>query len=162
MGEVIFNKDKIIKIDKRKVSELKRKASMSLSGKIRLCLHKDIQESLHEMIIVQRKDIYVRPHKHKSKTESFHLVDGSFFIILFNSKGGVISKIFMDDKQNEANFLCRIDANIWHTIVPISDFAIFHEITKGPYIGKKDSVMAPWAPAQNSIEAKKFINSLLK
>lgn len=162
MSEVIFNKDNIIKIDNKKIQELKRRVLENPSGKIRLCLHKNIQESLHEMIIVHRKGVYVRPHKHTRKAESFHIIEGSFFLIVFDENGKEIEKILISKKQRRNNFLCRLDRNIWHMIIPISDFVVFHETTKGPYTVKDDSIFASWAPKDDDhIGIKKFIEKLL-
>jgi cupin fold WbuC family metalloprotein len=162
MKEVIFNKKKIVKINRKKIYQLKEKALKNYSGKIRLCLHKDTQEALHEMIIVHRKDVYVRPHKHKAKTETFHVIEGSFFIIIFNDKGEITSKILMNNEKNSSNFLCRIDKDMWHMIIPITDFIVLHEITNGPYLGKRNSVFASWAPLDKEIEkVEEFIKKML-
>jgi len=162
MSKVIFNKDDIVKIDDKKIQELKHRAIRNPSGKTRFCLHKNIQESLHEMIIVLRKGIYVRPHKHKKKSESFHIIRGSFFVIIFDKNGKEIERILLSKKQSKSNFLCRLDRNIWHMVIPISDFVVFHETTKGPFVARDDSVFASWAPKDDDhIGIKKFIEKLL-
>lgn len=162
MPEVIFNKDNIVKIDNKKIQSLKKEAFNNPSKKVRLCLHKNVMDPLHEMIIVQKKEVYVRPHKHKFKTESFHVIEGSFIVVIFDNEGKVVSKIIMGNKRGN-NLLCRLGENIWHMIIPISDFVIFHEITNGPYKKKEHSIFAPWAPdGKNEAEVKRYIDLILK
>lgn len=162
MKEVIFNKKEIIEINDQKIQELKQKALKNFSGKVRLCLHRNIRESLHEMIIVLCKNVYIRPHKHVMKTESFHVIEGSFLLIIFDKNGKEIKRILINKEQRKNNFLCRLNRNIWHMIIPVTDFVVFHEVTNGPYIRKGSSVFASWAPKEddhNGIE--KFIESIL-
>jgi len=162
MSEVIFNKDNITKIDNKRIQDLKRRALKNPSRKIRLCLHKTTKEPLHEMIIVHRKGAYIRPHKHIRKSESFHIIEGSFFLIVFGENGKVIDKTLIDRRQEDSSFLCRLEKNLWHMLIPISDFIVFHEITKGPYTGTDDSIFASWAPKENdNIGIEKFTRRIL-
>ena len=162
MGEVIFNKDNIAKLKRVNIRYLKQRAAKSLDGKVRLCLHKNLQDSLHEMIIVLRRDVYVRPHRHMFKTETFHLIEGKMRIFIFDDKGSVSNQIFMDSENKTTNFLCRLEKKIWHMVVPLTDFVVFHEITNGPYTGKGDSIFAPWSPLEsNRTGIKEFIQRLL-
>ncbi len=161
MREVIFNKKEIVKINDQTIQKLKQKALKNFSGKTRLCLHKNIRESLHEMIIVLCKNVYIKPHKHIKKTESFHVIEGSFFLVIFDKNGKKIESILIDGKKRKSNFICRINKNIWHMIVPITDFVVFHEVTNGPYISKGNSVFASWAPKDDDYDGiKKFIKAL--
>ena len=41
------------------------------------------------MFIFHRKGTYVRHHKHLSKAESFHLVEGEADILLFDEQGNL-------------------------------------------------------------------------
>src|SRR5690348_6362591 len=42
--------------------------------RVRICMHKDIQEKLHEMFVCYVKETYVRPNKHIKKDESLHIM----------------------------------------------------------------------------------------
>ena len=74
--EVLFAIDPVVKLNKEDITCLKQMADASGRKRSRLCAHKDISTSLHEMMIIHKSDTYVRPHKHVGKSESFHLVDG--------------------------------------------------------------------------------------
>lgn len=36
------------------------------------------------MLIVMAKGSYIRPHKHKNKSESFHIIEGLLDVIVFD------------------------------------------------------------------------------
>ncbi|MCF7874382.1 MAG: WbuC family cupin fold metalloprotein [Candidatus Omnitrophica bacterium] len=146
MGVVIFNKKNICKINKEDIKDLKEKARHATDGKARLCLHKSNENLLHEMIIVLRKGTYVRPHAHKKKTETFHLIEGRVKVIIFKESGLVKDSLVMDSLVQKGDFICRLEEGVWHMVIPLSDFSVFHEVTNGPYLGKDDSVFAGWAP----------------
>jgi cupin fold WbuC family metalloprotein len=161
MGEVIFNKNDIVAADKRQVQFLKNKASKTQDGKARFCLHKKLEDSLHEMIIALCKDVYVRPHKHRVKTETFHLIEGKLEVIVFNDRGELCRRIFLNKKGENSSLLCRLGKGIWHTVIPLTNFVVFHEITNGPYEGKEDSIFAPWAPEESDKpKIKEFISKI--
>ncbi len=62
--EVEFIKSDIFILDNKELSLLKKKASYNKQGKYRICMHKSIEDEIHEMIIVHMSKTYVRPHKH--------------------------------------------------------------------------------------------------
>ena len=162
MSDAVFSKENIIKIDSRKIQGLKQKALLSPRKTARLCLHKNIRDFLHEMVIVHCKGAYIRPHRHTDKTESFHIIEGSFFLIIFDRHGKMSEKILISEKCKGGCFICRIQKNCWHMMIPISDFIVFHETTKGPYRGKQDSIFALWSPENNRrIAIREFIKKLL-
>lgn len=162
MKEYYFNKKDIAEVNDKEIVSLKKQALNIPQRKIRLCLHKNEQDLLHEMVIVLCKGCYVRPHKHIYKTESFHILEGDLFLVIFDDKGGIIKKILMSDEDNKGIFLARIEKNYWHMIIPITDFVVFHETTNGPYKGRDDSIFASWAPpGSDKREIKKFISNLL-
>jgi len=161
MRDVFFNKDDIVKVDGQRIVYLKQAAVKGPCKTTRLCLHKDIRDSLHEMVIVHCKDKYIRPHKHERKPESLHVIEGSFFLIIFDDNGRVIDKILMDRGSSKGNLLCRLEKSIWHTLIPLSDFIVFLEVTKGPF-DKKDNIFASWAPKESdSLEVRKFLKKML-
>ena len=85
--EVVFAIDTIVKIDKKEIIGLKQMAKLNKRRRFRLCAHKDIEDSIHEMLIVHEKDCYVRPHMHVNKTESFHIIEGTVDVIIFDEDG---------------------------------------------------------------------------
>ena len=66
---------------------------------MRINLHKNIYVKYHDMIILQRKNTYIKPHRHVSGGETIHMLYGKMTVLLMNYKGKVIKKILMDTKK---------------------------------------------------------------
>ena len=143
MSTVIRNNQDTIYIDRKKLEELKILAQKDPNKRARICLHKDDEEMVQEMIIAFCKDSYIRPHRHIDKSESYHIIEGRIEIIFYNDNGIEIDKVILSDKMDEHPFLFRISNSDWHTVVPKSDFVIIHEVTKGPF-NKNSSEFADW------------------
>ena len=147
-SEVLYTNEGITRIDQFDIESLKALAEKNTRRRIRLCAHTDIQDDLHEMIIVHARDTYVRPHKHIGKSESFHVVEGLLLIVIFNDDGSKIEEIPMGDLHSGYPFYYRLPASLYHTVIPQQDFVVFHEVTKGPF-DRLDTVFAPWAPSED-------------
>ena len=65
-----FAKKRPVKVDAELIKKLKETIS-KLDKNVRLCLHESPDSLFHDMIILERKGKYYRPHKHKKKEESF-------------------------------------------------------------------------------------------
>ena len=143
MSTVIRNNQDTIYIDRKKLEELKILAQKDPNKRARICLHKNDEEMVQEMIIAFCKDSYIRPHRHIDKSESYHIIEGRIEIIFYNDNGIEIDKVVLSDKMDEHPFLFRVSNSAWHTVVPKSDFVIIHEVTKGPF-NKNSSEFADW------------------
>ena len=105
------------------------------------------------------EDSYMHPHLHpgKEKIEKMHLIQGSFSLILFDSKGEVIESIVLEKGKKE---FIEIPAFTWHTYVMLSDKVIIYETMKGKYNADTWKKMAPWAPIENSTDASRYLAML--
>ena len=160
--EVLFTADQVVKVGRGEIEFLKKRAACNGRKRIRLCTHKDIDDKLHEMLIVHTKDTYVRPHKHPNKSESFHLIEGSADVVIFNEAGNVVEVIQMGDYLSGCRFYYRISNPYYHTLLIRSEVLVFHETTNGPFKGS-DTVYAPWSPEENdSVAVKKFVEQLAR
>lgn len=136
------NDDKILKIDGEYIKFLKSLAQKDSLGKCTMCLHNDTREHVHEMVNVYPKDTYVRPHSHPFKTETKMIIEGELLVVIFDKSGEILDEFVL---QREGIFTARIDKEIIHTNIPLTD-VVFHEVTAGPYVGIGDSVFPEWAP----------------
>lgn len=141
--EVFYTENSITKVDSSVIDFLKVKAGENPRKRARLCSHLTTDDALHEMIIVHAKDAYVRPHKHIGKSESFHVIEGELKVLIFDQAGKVIETIEMGDLLSGKTFYYRLSEPLFHTVVPLSDFVVFHEVTKGPF-RSEDCVFAEW------------------
>ena len=152
--EVLYSADEVVKVDANDIEVLKILAEKNRRRRVRLCVHQDIHDSIHEMLIVHKKNCYVRPHKHLNKTESFHIIEGLVDIILFDENGRINETISMGDYATGRKFFYRLPTSCYHTLLILSEVLVFHEITNGPF-KPEESVFAPWAPEEND-EDKAF------
>lgn len=152
--EVFYLRDAITKVNHKDIEFLKNKATDNKRKRVRACSHKGVEDSLHEMLIVHAKGAYIRPHKHINKIESFHMIEGRLKVVIFNETGEILEVINMGDYDSGETFYYRLSESYFHTVVPISDFVVFHETTNGPF-RRSDMVFASWSPAEDEFEKQK-------
>ncbi len=145
-SEVLFTNSDITEVSAEDLEFLKEKSINNERKRIRLCVHKDIDDKVHEMIIVHGKGAYVRPHKHLARSESLHVIEGEAYAIIFDDSGHISQVIHMGDKNSGSPFYYRISCAVYHSLVIVSDFFIFHEAVEGPF-DKSKSAFAPFSPA---------------
>lgn len=155
MSEVYFNKDAIGIVDDNWIEFLKGRARESPLRRSRLCVHRSLDERVHEMIIVLCKDVLFRPHRHLEKSESLHVIEGQFYIVFFDEEGTPDQVIHMGAIGTGKVFYYRLCEPRWHALVPISDMIVMHETTTGPFI-QGDAPFAPWAP-QDTASLRDFL-----
>lgn len=146
-------------LKKKDIEYLKYIALSNITGKSRICSHKNIEEKLHEMFIFHKKDYYVRPHRHLNKSESILILEGSADLVLFNEKGVIQNVIHLENFSSGNVFYHRIDEPIFHMIIIRSKFIVFYEATSGPF-KRKDTEFAPWSPEINSSNINKFVKKI--
>ena len=141
------------------LAEMKRISE--LEGKnLRVSIHSGPECELHNMVILQHRSTYNRPHYHKTKSECYHLLEGKQTAFVFDDSGKVIDRCEM---SMEGNLVYRFEKSLYHMTIPTSDFVMFHESKKGPFIREGDSLFASWGPdGEKAGEAKAFTASLLQ
>lgn len=139
------------------INFLKEKAKKNKSQKCRLCTHNSEEDFFQEMFIVHTKSCFVRPHYHKDKSESLHVIEGNADLFIFNSLGDILSRDKLGPIETNGVYYYRINENIIHTMKINSEFFIFKESTTGPF--KRNMMIFPdWSP----IEYTNDFNNLLK
>ena len=140
--DVIFNENSLVRIDAAVIEDVKERARTSDKGRFRFCLQHSSQDELHEMIIVRNKNDYGRPDKHLHTTESHTIIDGAMLVILFEENGD-IREVF--ELSKESCFTYRIDIDIYHMQIPITEQAVYYEVKQGPFT-EKSNIFPEWAP----------------
>lgn len=146
--EVLYGDQPIIRISVEDIQALKEKAGHNPHKRIRVCAHRGIEDTVHEMFIVLARDTYIPPHKHLGKSESFHVVEGIVDVVVFEEGGSVREVIKMGEHASGRPFYYRISDPLYHTLIIRSDFLVFHETTSGPF-NRADTIFAPWAPEES-------------
>ena len=144
-NEVLYTEEEYINISKDTIQWLKNLCAKNSSGKIRLCTHRSVSDNLHEMLIVHKKDYYVRPHKHVNRVESIFIVEGEIDYIFFDDAGNIKKVLKMGDQHSGKIFYNRLDIQSYHMLIMKSDFVVFHEVTNGPFNINK-TIYPDWAP----------------
>ncbi|NER34652.1 MAG: WbuC family cupin fold metalloprotein [Oscillatoria sp. SIO1A7] len=145
--EVLYPEEDIVTLSAEDLEELKRLALLNPRRRIRLCAHRNPQDSLHEMFIIHRNDCYVRPHKHLGKIESMAILEGEVDVVLFDENGDIERVIEMGEPSSGRLFYYRLDRPIYHTLLIRTQFLVFHEITEGPFI-REMTEFPDWAPLE--------------
>jgi cupin fold WbuC family metalloprotein len=127
-------------------------AKKNITGKCRICFHDNPKSSLHEMIIIHTKKSYVPPHKHIKNPESMNVILGKADLLIFNSRGKIKKKVAISNNDDGIKYY-RIDKNVYHSLIIKSQYFIFQEVTKGPFV-KKNMIIPTW---ENNFKKKYFI-----
>jgi len=143
--EVFYATEPVITAGAREIAFLKERAAGNPRLRSRLCTHPDPGASVHEMLIVHHRDVYVRPHHHVDKSESFHVIEGSALVVLFDLDGTMREVIPVGDPKTGRAFYYRMPDAIPHTFLIESEWLVFHETTGGPFEPGKTHFES-WSP----------------
>jgi cupin fold WbuC family metalloprotein len=161
MPEVFRNSDEIVTVGPEWLQRLKDAARNSPLRRSRLCLHRADQDTIQEMIIVLMKDVLFRPHRHIDKSESFHIIEGELYVLLFTEAGRPMRAIHMGPASSGRTFCYRLSVPAWHAILPISETVVMHETTRGPFVAG-EAAFASWAPSGGEELRAFLVDSLAK
>lgn len=149
--EVYYCSESNINLGLNEIRWLIKKAGTNSRKRARICMHSDTEHSLHEMIIVHHRNVYVRPHYHNKKTESFHILAGEADIVIFSSLGQVVDVMSVGDYGSGKTFYCRLPEGCYHSMIVYSETFVVHEITGGPFI-RTQTFFPEWAPSEEEEE----------
>jgi cupin fold WbuC family metalloprotein len=149
--EVFVAQDAIVRLGDEEIAFLKRQAAASPRKRARICAHKTNDDALHEMVIAISAKSYIRPHRHVSKSESFHIVEGEVDVAVFDDDGRVTEVIQLGAPGSGRRFFYRLSHSAFHTLLIRSDFLVVHEVTNGPF-SREGTVQAPFAPAEEQAD----------
>ncbi|MDA3967434.1 WbuC family cupin fold metalloprotein [Helicobacter sp. WB40] len=115
----------------------------------RICLHRNGESDLHNMLIAHLRGNYIRPHKNPTKSKAYQIVDGDMRIIGINYNE---EKLFDINLANEK--ILRIEKDIYLLLLPVSEVVVFHEIALGPFIASNSlrgggQIYASFSPQEN-------------
>lgn len=150
--DVFTSNEPVIAVSREFIRMLKEEARRSPRQRARFCAHPDNGNLIHEMLIVLAHDTYVCPHRHPAKSESFHVIEGTADVVIFDETGNITNVIHLGDCHSSRPFYYRISNPYFHTVVVHSDCFVIHETTNGPFRAR-DCVFASWAPHENQPDA---------
>lgn len=160
--EIYYTQSDITTVSPDDIAALKKAAAGNKRRRVRICAHPDTNDALHEMVIVLMRGIYVPPHRHMDKSESFHIIEGMMKVVIFEDDGKVREIIEMGDSASGRAMFYRLASPLYHLVIPETKYVVFHEVTNGPF-KKVDFHSVPWAPDEegNPAEQDTFMRSFL-
>ena len=139
----------IASIGQEEIDYLRSELTGNDKGRVRINLHPDNADTLHEMFIAIRPDSYIRPHKHPNKSEAFHIVYGEVDIVIFEDDGSIQQIVPLAAGSSSKAFYYRMSKPFFHTLMVKSDLLVVHEITNGPFVSH-GTAFAGFAPAEDA------------
>jgi len=149
--EVEINQSDFIAIDQTWIERIKAIAKNNGSGKYRTCIHQSEKDDVHEMLIVHTSRAYVRPHKHRINGESLQFIEGVGTAIIFNEDGSIKQAFKVGGQSSDNTFYYSMGKGLFHMLIIDSEYLVFKETTRGPFI-RKDTIFPNWAPDGNNEE----------
>ncbi len=146
MMEVEFVSGEVVKINKNNIEIMKENARNNEISKFRYCFHKNENAGMQEMLFLQGKEVYGRPHKHIEFAETQVLIEGNGIAIIFDEKGKIKQcfKISLSDYR-----IWRFEKNVYHMLIPLSKEIIIFEAREGSF-NAESSVFPEWEPSNES------------
>ena len=149
---VFYADDAVVTAGPDEIRVLIESAAKTPRRRSRLCAHSDAADAVHEMLICLHHETYIRPHRH-FKAESIHFIEGCCELVLFDDSGQITRVIPLDSADNTtAPLFVRLAQPVYHTLVILSEYVLFHESTRGPF-DRADTEFAAWAPDESDKSA---------
>ena len=136
---VFYNNSEVFVLDNDYLTFLKSAAIRHDLKRSRVCLHGENKESTQEMVIVAHKSSIIQPHRHPiGKSESYHIIEGSLIVNIYNDNGKINQSISLYDNSNPRIY--RILGGVWHQPVPMTEWVVYHEVFEGPFSKEFDVI----------------------
>lgn len=104
----------------------------------RINLHKNLQSSIHFMLLLFYKGKKHKPHYH-SIDEWNYVIKGKFKVVFFDNKGKVIRNKTVCEKE-----LIVFEKESIHQIIPLTKKVLILETRKGPFSRKLTTKYPSW------------------
>lgn len=149
--EVFFADDPVVSVGPEEIEFVKRQAATSPRRRARICLHRSEDDALQEMLIAVDARSYVRPHRHRRRSESFHVVSGATDVVLFDEVGKVVERVRLSDDARGVRFF-QVAAGRFHSLLVRTPIFVLFETTPGPFV-RNETEYAAWSPAEDDAAA---------
>ena len=146
------------KIDDKIIEFLKNFSKKNDNSDVRVCLHESNKSLHHDMVVLQNKNNFYKPHMHTKCGDTIMCIDGKMGCFIFNKFGKITTKTVI--KKGE---FFKVKEKIYHTFIPLSSKAIFFETRSGPFDPQKKQLIPSWSPSgeKEKIKFKSFLYSLI-
>jgi len=138
-------------------SELEKQAAAAPRKRAHHNLHQSLDEAIHRLCIAADPATYIRPHRHARAGgwELLVILKGAADVLVFDNDG--VLKARVELSAAGATRAIEIDENTFHGFIPQAQGSIVLEVKQGPYVPTPEKDFAPWAPAEGSADAARFL-----
>lgn len=156
---VFVTHDAIVRVGAEIIERIKVEARRVPRGRARLNAHPGPDAVVHEMLIALARETYLQPHRHIDKSESFHVIEGTADVVVFDDDGDITDVVPLGPPGGGRCFYYRQSQTRFHTLVIHSPLFVIHETTNGPFAPER-TVFAEWAPAEGTAESRAYMEEL--
>ena len=113
----------------------------------------------HRLLNAIEPGSYVVPHRHldPEKEEMMIVLRGRLGILIFTDDGRVEQNVLLEAGGNCG---ISIPSGVYHSVLAGEPGTVMFECKAGPYRPLTAEEFAPWAPAEGSVEAAVYADSL--
>jgi cupin fold WbuC family metalloprotein len=127
-------------------------------------IHDSYNESCQRLMNAISVGSYIAPHRHHldPKNECLIAVRGVFAAIIFDNTGEInCIEYFGTEKFENLSVGLELRSQSWHTVLALEEGSIIFEVKEGPFQPAAGKEYAPWAPGEDSVEAKAYYAHLM-
>ena len=95
-------------------------------------LHTELDEPVQRLLNALEPGTEIPIHRHRHSDETYLIIRGSLFVILFDENKKLLNKVLLDPK--EGTYGVSVPAGQWHSIEVLESDTVIFEIKEGPYM----------------------------
>jgi cupin fold WbuC family metalloprotein len=145
---------------------LSDQAMASPRARQHLNLHVSFEDPCQRVLNAIGVESYIRPHRHllDRKVECLIAVRGLFGLVTFDDFGEItcVSR-FGTEKHWGVRLIdvgVELPPGVWHTVLALVPDSVLLEVKSGPFDPGVAKELAPWAPAEGTLEANIYVSKL--
>ena len=149
-------------IDKTLLDEVSSEARDNLRKRKNRNFHASDNAPANRLLNAVEPGSYVAPHRHldPTKDETLIVLRGKFGLVIFDDAGKVVQTEVIEVGGEVSGV--NIPHGTWHSVVSLQSGSVFFEAKAGPYVPIAPKEKAPWAPAENDVDAPDFLARMEK
>ena len=128
--EVLYSSENILEFNDTCIEFIQTQAMNSPRKTSRLCLHKEKDSAVHQMIIMHNRKTKVPIHKHLHSDLNLQTLSGTATLKVFTAKGKLQKTVGLG---GEDFIYFRVPKDIFYTIDITSEWFLFKEMITGPF-----------------------------
>lgn len=130
-------------VDARAFAALKSLVEGAPGSTVRINLHPGPESAVHDMIIAQSPGGKPFAHKHLTREETYHMIEGRMRLQFYDDAGEPTTSTLLGAPGTGLPLIARVPRDVWHASRPEGGCAVFHESRPGPFDGA-DTVLPGW------------------